>query len=270
MRYARPTSRHTPNTSIDLPVISPKNICRSLMSRSSNPDDVSSYHTALNSTAHTPITSPARVDANFNIDDYLSSDDDIDADSIISPKEEYGEREQGLLFRNTGYGGDGLQLPGLLDSIPAAPPVPQMVRPLRHSRSTPLAVLTDISGGRRLTLGANTHTQGYATDEGDYNEAPDMPVEHGSFPREDLAPGRRGMKRISALGAVHQEQGVQQGLSSPIEEEKEGKVDVRTAVRLRKEAKARERAGGKDGVGRGRTRTRSSAREIGNFTDNKT
>ncbi|KAM0323513.1 hypothetical protein ACHAQA_008794 [Verticillium albo-atrum] len=207
-------------------------------------------------TAHTPITSPVRVHADFNIDDYLSSDDDIDADSFISHREEHDEREQGLLFRNTGYGGDGLQLPGLLDSIPAAP-VPQIVRLLRHSRSTPLAGLCDANGGRRLTLGANTHAPGYATDEGDYGETAE---EAGDFQREDLAPGRRGMKRISALGAVHQGQGVQQGLSSPIEEEKESKVDVRAAVRLRKEAKARERAGGKGVKARGRPRTRSAVR----------
>ncbi|RXG48503.1 hypothetical protein VDGE_10126 [Verticillium dahliae] len=269
IRYTRPMSRHTPNTSIDLPVISPKNVSRSLVSRGSNPDDVSSYHTALNSTAHTPIISPVRVDANFNIDDHISSDDDVDADSFISRKEDMGEREQGLLFRNTGYGGDGLQLPGLLDSIPAAPPVAQAVHPMRHSRSAPLAVLTDISSGRRLTLGANMHEQGYATDDAVRDEMPEMPDEQpASLPREDLAPGRRGMKRISALGAINQEESAPKVIGSPIEEEKEEKIDIRAAVRLRKENKAKERAGGKDAHARGRTRTRSSAPVDGRLAGN--
>ncbi|KAF3343191.1 hypothetical protein VD0002_g5182 [Verticillium dahliae] len=269
IRYTRPMSRHTPNTSIDLPVISPKNVSRSLVSRGSNPDDVSSYHTALNSTAHTPIISPVRVDANFNIDDHISSDDDVDADSFISRKEDMGEREQGLLFRNTGYGGDGLQLPGLLDSIPAAPPVAQAVHPMRHSRSAPLAVLTDISSGRRLTLGANMHEQGYATDDAVRDEMPEMPDEQpASLPREDLAPGRRGMKRISALGAINQEESAPKVIGSPIEEEKEEKIDIRAAVRLRKENKAKERAGGKDAHARGRTRTRSLAPVDGRLAGN--
>lgn len=76
------------------------------------------------------------------------------------------------------------------------------------------------------------------------------------------------MKRISALGAINQEESAPKVIGSPIEEEKEEKIDIRAAVRLRKENKAKERAGGKDAHARGRTRTRSSAPVDGRLAGN--
>lgn len=180
-----------------------------------------------------PVT-PAKPGDAFNIDDYLSSDDDIDADSFITTRKRgsahSGDHEEGLLFSDEGYGEGGLQLPGLFDSLSNIPD-PDTMSPERfshkHSLSNP--------GGRlhrKFSLDPRIEAPISIFDEGD-GDAEDEGDDLYDIPmRSDLALGRRGTRRISALGTMYQS----------IEEEKEEKVDVRAAVRLRKEDKARQRA----------------------------
>ncbi|GKT47448.1 uncharacterized protein ColSpa_07629 [Colletotrichum spaethianum] len=176
----------------------------------------------------------ANPGTDFNMDDYLSSDDDVDADSFITTRVRNSGHmdghEEALLFSDTGYGEGGLQLPGLFDSLSNIPD-PDTTSPerpnLRYSLSSPSRF------ARRMSLDP-------------WIEAPISPLEEGGeeeddlldIPtRADLALGRRGTRRISALGTMYQS----------IEEEKEDKADLWTAVRMRKEAKARQRAMAKPG-----------------------
>ncbi|GKT59498.1 hypothetical protein ColTof4_10719 [Colletotrichum tofieldiae] len=189
--------------------------------------DYASFRTALESVLLSPFDL-ADPRAGFNLDDYLSSDDDVDADSFVTtrvgdPGHSSGHEEE-LLFSDNGYGEGGLQLPGLFDG-PSNVPDPNTTSPerpnMRYSLSSPSRFV------RRMSLDPWIEAPISPLDEEeDDDDLFDIPT------RSDLALGRRGTRRISALGTMYQR----------IEEEKEEKVDVRTAVRMRKEAKARQRA----------------------------
>ena len=69
-----------------------------------------SAHTVMSVHVHPP---PLTTVSNFNMDDYISSDDDENESD--GPRRPRGEGEEELLFRDTGYG--IMQLPGLFDSI---------------------------------------------------------------------------------------------------------------------------------------------------------
>ncbi|KAK1723418.1 uncharacterized protein BDZ83DRAFT_653071 [Colletotrichum acutatum] len=230
--FQRPHSRHTTTTTVDLATMSSflNDSCSSLHSGTG---DHASFCTALESALPSPIT-PAKPGDAFNIDDYLSSDDDIDADSFITTRKRdsahSGGHEEGLLFSDEGYGEGGLQLPGLFDSLSNIPD-PDTTSPERfghkYSLSNPSGRLH-----RRFSLDPRIEAPMSTFDEGD-NDAEDEDDGLYDIPmRSDLALGRRGTRRISALGTMYQS----------IEEEKDEKVDVRAAVRLRKEDKARQRA----------------------------
>ncbi|KAF9881573.1 hypothetical protein CkaCkLH20_00719 [Colletotrichum karsti] len=224
--FQRPQSRHTATTSVDLATMSSfmNDSCDSLHSGTGGH---TSFCTALESAVPSPLDSSA-PGASFNIDDYLSSDDDVDADSFITTRRRDSglgaTNEEELLFSDNGYGEGGLQLPGLFDSLTAIPE-PTFASPsrlsMRHSHSGP------VHFQRKLSLDPRVEAPIFSLDEDDYE-----PGDYDILPaRADLALGRRGTRRISAIG-IHQS----------IEEEREEKVDVRTAVRLRKEAKAKQRA----------------------------
>ncbi|TKW57292.1 hypothetical protein CTA1_2156 [Colletotrichum tanaceti] len=229
--FPRPHSRHTTTTSVDLATMSSfMNDSHSSLF-SSGTGDHASFRTALESALPSPLHLAASG-GGFNIDDYLSSDDDIDADSFITTRKrdsaQSGGHEDELLFSDKGYGEGGLQLPGLFDSLCNVPD-PDTTSPerpgLRYSHSSNTSRFA-----KRLSLDpwieAPTLPLGEEEEEEDDDDIYGIPM------RSDLALGRRGTRRISALGTLYQS----------IEEEKEDKVDVRTAVRLRKEAKARLRA----------------------------
>lgn len=231
--FGRPHSSHTANTSVDLAKFS----AIMTSSRSSLDSRAGGYAGSmamgLDSRLHSPLTSASvYASGNFNIDDYLSSDDDIDADSYVTPRRKRGEEEEGLLFRDTGYGAAGLQLPGLFDAIPEVPSesTPQDPQHLCHAHRSPSRL------SQRLSLDTpRSFAPGYDYDDEDEDSDDDYYQR-----RTDLVPGKRGMKRLSALGNKY----------GPIEEENLEKVDVRTAIRLRKEAKARKRARSKKGKGK--------------------
>ncbi|OHE93325.1 hypothetical protein CORC01_11393 [Colletotrichum orchidophilum] len=228
--FHRPHSRHTTTTTVDLATKS-SFINDSCSSLHSGTGDHASFCTALESALPSP-TDPAVPRDAFNIDDYLSSDDDIDADSFITTRKrdssQSGGHEEGLLFSDEGYGEGGLQLPGLFDSLSNVPD-PDTTSPERFGHKYSLSN----PGGRldrRLSLDPRIETPisplGNDDDEDEDDYLYDIPT------RSDLALGLRGTRRISALGTMYQS----------IEEEKDEKVDVRAAVRLRKEDKARQRA----------------------------
>ncbi|OHX01102.1 hypothetical protein CSPAE12_00150 [Colletotrichum incanum] len=224
--FLRPHSRHTTTTSVDL-ATKASFMNDSHSSLHSGTGDYSSFRTALESVLSSPfdLVNPR---AGFSIDDYLSSDDDIDADSFVTtrigdPGHSSGHEEE-LLFSDNGYGEGGLQLPGLFDG-PFNVPDPNTTSPerpnMRYSLSSPSRFV------RRMSLDPWIEAPISPLDEEeDDDDLFDIPM------RSDLALGRRGTRRISALGTMYQS----------IEEEKEEKFDVRTAVRMRKEAKARQRA----------------------------
>ncbi|TEA18424.1 hypothetical protein C8034_v011016 [Colletotrichum sidae] len=226
--FQRPQSRHTTNTSVDLATMSSfMNDSRSSLHSATGDDK--SFCTALESKLPPPLSPLYDITpgggGGFSIDDYLSSDDDVDADSFITTRHRRSGAEEELLFSESGYGEGGLQLPGLFDSLTSEPD-PTFTSPsrpsLRNSYGSPVCFQ------RRLSLDPRVEAPYLSFDEedddlGDY----DIPF------RADLALGRRGTRRISAIGTVYQR----------IEEEmEEDKVDVSTAIKLRKEAKAKQRA----------------------------
>lgn len=227
--FPRPQSRHTATTSVDLATMSSfmNDSCSSLHSGTA---DHTSFCTALESALPSPVDA-ATSGAGFNIDDYLSSDDDVDADSFITTRHRDSglgaTQEEELLFSDSGYGEAGLQLPGLFDSLSAVPE-PSYVSPSRPSMRQSHSFGSPVRFQRRLSLDPRVEAPIFSLDEEDHG-----PGDYDILPaRTDLALGRRGTRRISAIGTVYQS----------IEEEREEKVDVRTAIRLRKEAKAKQRA----------------------------
>ena len=268
----RPHTSHTANTSIDIPVFSP---CMMVPTQSASshssvgttvPDKSSYGYAGNNSGPQSPVTSAAPTieekTGQFNIDDYLSSEDDVDADSfVVTTTKQPIKEEESLLFNDMGYGLAGAQLPGLFDAIPEtrgdSPPQLTTSRLLRHSSySSPFqskrhSMLSSFSGRSISTTGtAIRAAPGY----GDVDSEDDLAgLDSDETPRPDLTPGRRGAKRISALGSMY----------GAIEEEKFEKIDVRTAVRRRKEAKQRKR----DRVAAKKLSTRNAEYDEGNLAD---
>ncbi|KAM7216199.1 hypothetical protein V8F06_008416, partial [Rhypophila decipiens] len=114
--FQRPHSRHTVNTSVDLSSQSPKAGSRASLHTPPPPPVIDASTSALATDLDTTIVSSP--DSNdFNIDDYVSSDDD----SIAGSRHPLGDGEEDLLFNDSGYGAGGMQLPGLFDSLALTP-----------------------------------------------------------------------------------------------------------------------------------------------------
>ncbi len=206
----------------------------------------------------------------------------------MSPRRPKGEGEEELLFSGEGYGFSGVQLPGLEDmlaapapdvrrrsprssmSLPSGdlrqayvgppPPVPGRVfSPARHSRARRYIVDTSL-GFRR-----DDDDRYYSTEVEDFL-AHMLPLASGQMPDQRPKSSGSATKRISALGSAYNHYGL--GMSDDvIEEERLEKIDVATAVRMRKEAqgpKARhgrsqeERPGPGGGKGKGESQGEGS------------
>ncbi|KAJ2898911.1 hypothetical protein MKZ38_003595 [Zalerion maritima] len=113
----RPQSGHTPSTSLDAgqkPQYMSGIAHKKLPSLNMSAANGRPYSVA-SASVHMPH-SPLSAITNFNIDDYISSDDDeSDPQGLWRPR---GEGEEELLFSDVGYG--SMQLPGLLDSVSQA------------------------------------------------------------------------------------------------------------------------------------------------------
>ncbi len=254
--FASSQSRHTPNTSVDL-----SRALSSVFASSRSSLNSGLYQQSYCTAPETHMQSPAKPQTTgFNMDDYLSSDDD----SFIEPRRSRGEGEKDLLFKDYGYGFEGAQLPGLEDSLAAPAPIVRKRSP-RSSMSLP-------SGDLRLAYSSNPPTAGrpftpdryarsttarryivdpslgyhensdrfYATDADDFLSRL-LPTAPGQLQDRRPKTSSGAARRISALGSAYSHLGFSVG-DEVIEEERLEKIDVATAVRMRKEAKAHNRA----------------------------
>jgi hypothetical protein len=233
--HTLPRSHHTANTSVDL------NISHNSLRPSSHGSTTSGFRHSLYTAPETRQNLVKLASPGFNIDDYLSSDDD----DFTEPRRPRGEGEEHLLFNDTGYGIDGALLPGLIDAAPA--PEIRLHNP-RHSMSYPTQSLRQAYSSPYLGAAAlrrrkyildtafdvDSSEDGYSSDEGDDWLLSTVP----------LAPNQRQASRLSAQSKLHSGHarfGSHVG-DAVIEEERFEKVDITTAIRLRKEAKAQKRA----------------------------
>lgn len=121
--FPKPQSLHTAQTSIDVPPSPafPSNHSTSGAGKDENGCAVGSPVTVVRNER-----SPS-----FNIDDYLSDEDD----DLEIRKPRKSPDDEGLLFNDSGYGFRGMQLPGLFDAIPEFPseelPFTQPLSPTR-------------------------------------------------------------------------------------------------------------------------------------------
>ncbi|KAI1501026.1 hypothetical protein F5X99DRAFT_220285 [Biscogniauxia marginata] len=132
----RPQSGHTTNTSIENGPIFPFSPSITSISANNSRTDCAVLAPSLKATrTHSSIRSSAKstrqqTQNEFNIDDYVSSDD-----SNTSPRRARGEEEKDLLFANTGYGAEGFQLPGLPGMFDAAAPQATRAHPPKTKRT---------------------------------------------------------------------------------------------------------------------------------------
>lgn len=138
----RPVSRHTKATSIDS------------MPRPSSSHSCMSASVGQSASGWSPSTTRSTTrSTGFNIDDYVSSDDD----SFTTEKHPSGEGEEELLFKD-GYGATGAALPGLLESIMDACPPPAV----------------GARASRLMSLSKTTEEESEVGDDYDAAEVPDI------------------------------------------------------------------------------------------------
>ncbi|CAK7220489.1 hypothetical protein SBRCBS47491_004205 [Sporothrix bragantina] len=263
--HGRPHSRHTANTSIDLSTTGPPSTLGS---------SLVSIHSDVAKKMQSPkpdsMQPPALLQSPpFNIDDYVSSDDD----SFIASQAERSASEEDLLF-GSGYGKNGMQLPGLEDAFSAPAPIARVRSPRDNFHRTlgesPLMTkfaLPQMASDDSLNPDNARSQRKRST--GNTEPLLQKKSSREDFGNQAQSPARRSdTKRMSALlgstasmGHSHHGNGAL-GINSllfhprpnphlshsnnvgeqVIEEERFEKVDVATAIRLRKEAKSRKRA----------------------------
>ncbi|KAL1892496.1 hypothetical protein Sste5346_007006 [Sporothrix stenoceras] len=291
--YGRPHSRHTTNTSIDLSTTGPPSTgdATSKGQSSQRSDAIKRSLAALQS----PM---------FNIDDYVSSDDD----SFIASQAERSASEEDLLF-NSGYGKMGIQLPGLEDAFAVPAPIslvrsPRMSAPKQNEDfrrafgepplMTKLALRQMASDDslnsnpgqrRRLSSGVSGTANVRKSNSREELNATSSPVKRTETKRMSALLGSSSTHHGSNGGALGSHSLLYNPRPNPrlahgsnvggqvIEEERFEKVDVATAVRLRKEAKSKKRASmmsiASQTRGRGMVKTVSiESRKTGNSNGN--
>lgn len=223
--FQRTHSPHTAKTSVDLgATFQLKN----------------ASHTSLGHAPRSPI---------FNIDDHISSDEDS-----LEPLRPRAAGEESLLFSTSGYG-MGSQLPGLPDALACTPPRELAVlddtvlsaRP-RSSASLPPGYLhhafaaPDVPPTRRRYI-LDTAADYDDDEDEDEDDAQSWHGGDGYTVTSRVPPPTkraRGTSRLSALGSHHAHALPAQEV---IEEERDmSRLDIPTAIRMRREEKARKRA----------------------------
>ncbi|KAI1881338.1 hypothetical protein JX265_000164 [Neoarthrinium moseri] len=258
----RPQSRHTANTSIDLsPFAKEANFSHdSLGAVSSRTGPDHRLPSPLAVSASSPLRSEVKPkrSTNFNIDDYISSDDDAD-----KPRRPRGEGEEELVFNDSGYG-FGFELPGLSSQFDATPLFAPSSPPRSISRSKGRDNERDISSYK---LDESTLTElenAYSGSRADYRRR--APRTHVSANRYDDSTDTE-----SSTGEEEQDSEDELSFDIPMtrrstplrqyraaryasrediimEERDIEKMDVHTAMRLRKEEKRRKRLSGASGT----------------------
>ncbi|KUI56874.1 hypothetical protein VP1G_04156 [Cytospora mali] len=275
----RPYSRHTTCTSLD-------STSHALSTRKSEESLSASNGQRGASSGWSPATTRSTA---FNIDDYVSSDDDSFT-TARKGTQITAEGEEDLLFK-PGYGITGVALPGLEEieedavypaiscrsnrsnsvssdgSVAiAASPIDNrfsMARdipmPLRHVRSDPEVEFYGTFGrcsmrdhfkeSETSTSAGDERNMPSAVDFEDYFRPPPTRTGTESGVLDEMYALSRGLTRLSALGSPNDRNvggsdgGPARSVAETVKEEK-AKVDIATAIRLRKEEKARRRAEG--------------------------
>ncbi|KAH8202550.1 hypothetical protein TruAng_003261 [Truncatella angustata] len=259
----RPQSRHTANTSIDLsPFPRKANFSHDSLSaishRTSSRDNRLQPPASIWSMPSPPKHShKAQPSTTFNPDGNLSSDDDS-----ASPRNPRGEGEEHLLFKDLGFAFSGFGLPGLNGSIdsgapryvPASPPRFAPQRPFRakevHDQDDFLMekyrALLAASKQDTQPHAPRHHKPAYHFGDSDSSEAED-PLH---MLQEDDSDDEMSFDIPMSRHPKQQSYRPYRYASSEqvIEEEKElEKVDLTTAMRLRKEEMMRKRLSGASG-----------------------
>ncbi|KAI0132077.1 hypothetical protein BJ170DRAFT_229793 [Xylariales sp. AK1849] len=256
----RPQSRHTANTSVDLAPF--------MKEGRMSPDSIGSisYRTASEFRVQSPLASASVASPSksvgesnqstaFNIDDYISSDDDS-----ATPRRSRGEGEEQLLFSDSGYGFEGF-LPGL-DSWLDTPP-PQLIPPLVKSMGgsirggylspispefDDLTVSRNVAPPSRPRVDHRQRHRRVRVPSHEYDGSDDAAIsyreeEEGNESAEELSLDIPMTRRTTALR--HRRPARHYTHEEAIEEERVfDKVDIDTAVRMRKEAKRQKRLSG--------------------------
>jgi hypothetical protein len=254
----RPQSGHTANTSIDLaPFVKGVNSSYDSLGKASYRTAAESW--AQSSSGVTSISSPRSPLRNtersptFNIDDYISSDGEFESLG------QQGEEPEDLLFRDTGYGFEGAELPGLTGLIDVTTSRPTPVLSSLRTRSLNEQALAafheDFSGlGIKGPLAepwidrslrrAQSHVSTHNLEDSDGGSLSDQEVrEYDDDLEEDMSFDVPLTRHDVAMRQYRQSRYATR--EEDIEEEKEfDKLDISTAVRLRKEAKRRKRQSG--------------------------
>ncbi|KAH9891463.1 hypothetical protein F4778DRAFT_335967 [Xylariomycetidae sp. FL2044] len=280
----RPQSGHTTTTSVDIASFLPSS--RSVKSSRHQP----TLHSPTSKT-HIPTTRSTTLSRyhqhpnEFNMDDYISSDESNEVSA--RPR---GEYEEDLLFAPQGYGFDGSQLPGLPGLFDAAvvpprrspprrssPPPPRARIPHDHQRSYHFRAFSSSPGDAILSACAPSpqkdRTRAYEPQRRDsqfqmpsfgYSDAEDDDTSEGV--QSDSDDELNFDIPMMRAGAAHH--GISQGgkwrhyEEDLIEEEEEDQgrdmFDISAAIRLRREAKSRNWANGQS-LRRNTDRARFSA-----------
>ncbi|CAK7274465.1 hypothetical protein SEPCBS57363_006177 [Sporothrix epigloea] len=243
--YGRPHSHHTAETSIDL-------------SNASVPTNAKKFYGSKPGNKLSP---------HLSINGYVSSD----SDSFLASQEDRSASEEDLLFTN-GYGKNGMQLPGLGDTF-AAPGAPAFLgasrsayrRPSIESPQLSKSALQHTESDESLSLAGKSSRRKRSTKSAaPVSQRRNFQEEHGS--RAQTFTKRYETKRLSALleattATGHSHYGDEnasdsgQSIHAPdfcigqrnnvaqqgVEEEKLEKLNIATAIRLRKEAKSKKR-----------------------------
>ncbi|OIW31969.1 hypothetical protein CONLIGDRAFT_641733 [Coniochaeta ligniaria NRRL 30616] len=225
--FQRPQSRNTATTSVDLG------------------KDFAIKNASQLSVGDVPVRrSPGKSNV-FNIDDYVSSDDDS-----LEPRLVRGEGEEELLFSTSGYG-TGFQLPGLLDTLASSPPRELAVtdetfssRP-RSSASSPPGYFHKPFGGPGPPYPQRRYILDTAADDEDDEDEDDTQSWQGgdAYTTSGMSSPGRGIRHTKRLSALASHYGHPHPAPDVIEEERDmSKIDIAAAGRQRKEEKARKRA----------------------------
>ncbi|ERS97824.1 hypothetical protein HMPREF1624_05995 [Sporothrix schenckii ATCC 58251] len=259
--YGRPQSRHTTSTSIDLSTTGPPST-----------GDAAGKGQGQNLDASQSQPLVALQSPLFNIDDYVSSDDD----SFIASQAKRSEED--LLFSG-GYGKMGTQLPGLEDAFAVPAPIALVRSPrliaLKHNEDFLRAYGEPHQMAGKHDLRQRPSDESLHSNHGQRRRHSSGASDTGlrkTHSREELSPAASPAKRVetkrmaailgsSTTNHTHHGNGPlgsHSHMYNPrpkphlghgnnvgeqvIEEERFEKVDVATAIRLRKDAKSRKRA----------------------------
>ena len=159
----------------------------------------------------------------FNMDDYLSEEDEDEIPD--APKRRRSPEDEGLLFNDSGYGFRGMQLPGLFDAIPEFPseelPLTQPISPTHIFRRS-------MVGSQRSQRSTSSAASG-RSEEFHSIASKSRPASRALADGDEQQQGRSGEYEDVLTRA------------RSLREEKNGLVpaDIKRAIRMRKESKAR-------------------------------